>query len=81
MARRGNSNIDRYLEQLEDERNPREAFLLAVHFSAGCGSKSAAWNWADRAIRDAAVISPEFQDQLKTAAGRERWPISTPWRR
>jgi hypothetical protein len=46
------NNQDRY--QLALRRDPLEAAALALNFSAGCGSKLAAWNWADRAVEAAA---------------------------
>lgn len=46
------NNNDRY--QLVMRKDPLEAAKLALEFSAGCGSKSAAWRWADMAVEAAA---------------------------
>ena len=46
-----NNNVRFTIAMLID---PLEAASLAIEFSSGCGSKSAAWNWADRAIAAAA---------------------------
>ncbi len=42
------NNNDRYT--IAQRRDPLEAAALAIECSAGCGSKSAAWTWADRAV-------------------------------
>lgn len=46
------NNNDRY--KLALRRDSLEAAALAIDYSAGCGSKSAAWDWANRAKEAAA---------------------------
>ena len=75
------NNLDRFKVALRDD--PLEAAALAIEYSAGCGSKSAAWGWADRAVAAAASAGvkldpgtlswPELDQmeaQLKAARGR-----------
>ena len=47
---------------------PLEAANLAIEFASGCGSKSAAWNWADAAVQAAS------QAGVALAPGRASWP-------
>jgi len=60
------NNFDRYDQALL--RSPREAAALAIGFSGQCGSKSNAWNWANRAIEAAA------QAGITLIAGSASWP-------
>jgi hypothetical protein len=60
------NNNDRYTIAMRTD--PLEAASLAIEFSSGCGSKSAAWNWADRAIAAAARAGVTLD------AGNLSWP-------
>ena len=60
------NNNDRYTIALRTD--PLEAAALAIEFSFGCGSKSASWIWADRAITAAA------QAGVTLDAGNLSWP-------
>ena len=60
------NNNDRY--QLAMRRSPLEAAALAIQFSGGCGSKSAAWHWAYRAVDAAAEAG------VKLDCGSLSWP-------
>ena len=60
------NNNDRFTIALR--KSPLEAAALAIEFSAGCGSKSAAWIWAYRAI-DAAK-----QAGVTLDPGHLSWP-------
>lgn len=42
------NNLDRF--ELAMRRDPLEAAALALEFSAGCGSRARAWDWANSAI-------------------------------
>ena len=60
------NNNDRYEQALKTD--PLEAAALAIRFSGGCGSKSNAWNWADRAVAAAK------QAGVTLNPGRASWP-------
>ena len=60
------NNNDRYNKALRT--NPREAAALAIEFSAGCGSRSNAWNWAHLACAAAAEIG------INLDGGSDSWP-------
>ena len=60
------NNFDRF--DAAKSSDPLDAAALALQFSAGCGSKSAAWNWADRAVQAAAEAG------VKLDGGRASWP-------
>ena len=49
-------------------RDPKEAAALAIQFASGCGSKSAAWSWADDAVKAAAEAG------IALNPGRASWP-------
>ena len=60
------NNFDRFDQALR--RDPLEAAALALDFSAGCGSRANAWNWADRAISAAEMAG------IVLDPGRANWP-------
>ena len=60
------NNNDKYNKALRT--NPREAAALAIEFSAGCGSKSSAWNWANAAVDAAAKVG------IRLTPGPDSWP-------
>lgn len=60
------NNNDRFNQAMRSD--PLEAAALAIQFSSGCGSKSAAWGWADRAVEAAA------ERGVKLDGGRASWP-------
>ena len=60
------NNNDRYNKAFRT--NPREAAALAIEFSAGCGSRSNAWNWAHLARAAAAEIGIDLD------CGTDSWP-------
>ncbi len=60
------SNLDRFEQAMRSD--PLEAAALAIQFSGGCGSKVAAWSWADGAVEAAAQVSVTLD------AGHASWP-------
>lgn len=60
------NNRDRFEQAMRSD--PLEAAALAIQFSGGCGSKAAAWSWADRAVEAAAQVSVTLD------AGHASWP-------
>ena len=60
------NNNDRY--QIALRTDPLEAAALALQFSAGCGSRARAWDWAKDAIDAAAEGGVELD------AGNLSWP-------
>jgi len=60
------NNNDRYEVALR--RDSLEAAALAIQFTDGCGSKAAAWSWADRAVKAAAEVG------VALAPGSLSWP-------
>lgn len=60
------NNNDRYALALRSD--PLGAANLALHFSAGCGSKRRAWDWADAAKTAAAKAGVTLD------AGSLSWP-------
>lgn len=66
------TNLDRFNEAVA-ARRPIYAAKLALLFSAGCGSRSNAWAWADRAVA-ALDRQPKRQARLKDALGSAAWP-------
>ena len=60
------NNQDRF--EIAKRSNPLEAAALAIQFASGCGSKSAAWSWADDAVKAAAEAG------IALNPGRASWP-------
>ena len=60
------NNNDRFEDA--QRRDLLEAAALALQFADGCGSKSAAWNWAGRAISAAAEVGVALE------GGSRSWP-------
>lgn len=61
------SNAERYDQAIESGAY-FEAAMLAIGFSAGCGSKARAWDWAEEAVKAAALAGVTLDP------GRGRWP-------
>jgi hypothetical protein len=67
-------NISHGGKTINPANDPNAAIKLCLVASAGCGSKSNAWNWADEALGVAREFLPDLAPRLKRALGDDRWP-------